>query len=37
MAAQETGIEYAVFPKVFPWRFEQIMHAEFWPDLRTGD
>ena len=29
MAAQETGIEYAEFPKEFPWNFDQIMNPEF--------
>jgi hypothetical protein len=32
MAAQETGIEYAAFPKEFPWLFDQVMHPEFWPE-----
>jgi len=31
-AAHETGIEYSVFPKDFPWIFEQIMNFEFWPE-----
>ena len=37
MAADETGIEYAVFPKNFPWNFNQIMNPDFWPELRVGD
>jgi Domain of unknown function DUF29 len=32
MAAQETNIEYALFPTVLPWNYEQIMQPEFWPE-----
>lgn len=32
MATQETGIEYAEFPKDLPWSFDQIMNPEFWPE-----
>jgi hypothetical protein len=32
MAAQETDIEYAAFPKEFPWDFDQVMNPEFWPE-----
>ena len=32
MAAQETGMEYAAFPKDFPWNFDQIMNPGFWPE-----
>lgn len=32
-ASYETGINAAVFPKANPWRFEQVMNADFFPDF----
>lgn len=32
-ASYETGINSAVFPKVNPWSFEQVMNADFFPDF----
>lgn len=32
-ASYETGINLAVFPKVNPWSFEQVMKADFFPDF----
>jgi hypothetical protein len=32
-ASYETGINAAVFPKVNPWSFEQVMNADFFPDF----
>ncbi len=32
-ASYETGINSAVFPKENPWRFEQVMNADFFPDF----
>jgi len=31
-AADETGLPESTFPPECPWRFEQAMNPEFWPD-----
>jgi hypothetical protein len=31
-AAEETGLDEALFPETCPWVFEQIMDPAFWPD-----
>lgn len=36
-ASYETGINSAVFPKLNPWSFEQVMNADFFPDFKRPD
>jgi hypothetical protein len=31
-AAEETGLDEALFPETCPWVFEQIVDPAFWPD-----
>lgn len=32
MAARETGLDRTVFPASCPWKYDQIVNADFWPD-----
>lgn len=32
-AETETGLVEATFPRTCPWGFEQMMDADFWPEL----
>jgi len=32
-AAEETGIDESSFPTQCPWTFEQMMDAQFWPEM----
>jgi len=34
-AAEETGLDRAVFPTECPWTFEHIMDEQFWPTAET--
>jgi len=32
-ASDETGLDIATFPQECPWTFEQMMDANFWPEI----
>ena len=34
-ATRETGFDRTTFPTECPWTFEQIMDADFWPEVGT--
>jgi hypothetical protein len=31
-ASRETGIGYAIFPEAFPWRMDDALAPDFFPD-----
>lgn len=37
IASDETGLPESTFHDVCPWSFEQIMDAEFWPDMPSQE
>lgn len=37
IAADETGLPENTFPDICPWAFEQVMSAEFFPDMVKPD